>query len=410
MLRCRMIQKHTGENSMKTASEKKEKSGLTEELVEVRELAKGHVQKFSTHGLPLCALCGKAQEDIGEHLNKNHDMSVGAYTERHPDWPLEADSSVSMGRGLDFKERKMIDFDVEELFGFRWPGKKRKVVQGFETPGPLTPEIDEGYVFNAEITQVALLNVHLKNKCLTYGPTGSGKTSLWEQIAARLNYNCVRVNFDAGITRADLVGQYVVEGREMRFAYGILPMGMTLPGTIVILDEWDTISEECSFVIQRPLEKNSNLLLMEKSDELVKLHAANVIVATANTAGMGDETGLYSAGTRIQNFSQVNRFEMTIILDYLPAQEEVEILLKRFPDDIDEIEAKALVQVATKVREGFQKNELAAPMSTRDLINWGEKYCIWGDPMKSARYCFVNRSPFRDRKTINGIIKRAFDT
>ena len=378
----------------------------TEELAEARDMG-GFEQKYSTKGLARCALCGAAVESIEKHLAESHGIDLSEYQSRFPDWPLVA-KKTTLGKGLSFADRETAPFEVKEAFGFHWPGKKKKSVSGFKSPGPLTPEIDPGYVFNPEATQVALLALHLKIKCLTYGPTGSGKTTMWEQIAARLNYNFVRVNFDAGITRADLVGQYVVKGREMEFSYGILPTAMTLPGTIIVLDEWDSQSEECSFVMQRPLEKKSQLLIMEKGEELISLHPSNIIVATANTAGMGDDTGLY-AGTRVQNFAQLNRFEMTIVLDYLPAKEEKKILLKKFSGDITEFEAEALIQVTNKIRQAYEKGDLSAPLSTRDLINWSEKYCIWGLPEKSAKYCFVNRYPYEDRDVIMGLIKRAFD-
>ena len=370
------------------------------ELVKVRKQF-GNEQKFNAMGFPRCALCGQHPEDMQAHLQEHHGMAVNEYRAKFPGWPILPELT-SLGEGLSFRARKERNYDVFDTFGFPWPTGAKKMVVGFEEPGPLTPEIDDGYVFPPEATQVALLGLHLKNKCLTFGPTGSGKTSLWEQIAARLNFNFVRINFDAGISRPDLVGQYVPKGGKMEFAY------MTLPGTILVLDEWDSQGEECSFVLQRPLEKRSQLLIMEKGDELISLHPMNIIVATANTQGMGDDSGLY-VGTRMQNYAQINRFELTIELDYLPPEEEEQILLKRFDDDIDDMEARSLVHVANKIREAFVKGELAAPLSTRDLINWAEKYCIWGEPDRSAKYCFINRSPYEDRAVMYGIISRAFD-
>lgn len=235
----------------------------------------------------------------------------------------------------------------------------------------------------------------------------SGKTTLWEQIAARLRYNFVRINFDAGITRADLVGQWIVKGREMYFSYGILPSAMVLPGTIICFDEWDTVSEECSFVLQRPLEQHSQLLILEHGEQVITLHKDNLIVATANTAGMGDDSGLYSAGTRLQNFSQINRFSLTIELNYLPSAEEQKILKNRF-GTLESVEAEFMVQITNGIREAFVRGEIASPLSTRDLINWAEKYVIWGDIEKAAKYCFINRMPVEDREVVKGLIQRAF--
>lgn len=364
--------------------------------------------RYSSGGLPVCALCGKPQTEMGKHLEEEHSVSITEYQLKFPDYPVTA-QDVGKGETLSFKAREKKMFSVYETFGFYWDPKKKedKLVEGYAEPGPLTPDIDKGYVFNEEYTRVALLGLHLKDKVLTYGPTGSGKTSIWEQIAARLNCNFMRVNFDGGITRADLVGQYVVKGKTMDFAYGVLPLGMKLPGTILCLDEWDTVSEECSFVLQRPLEQHSQLLLVEKGEEVIELHPDNMIVATANTAGMGDDSGLYQQGTKLQNFSQINRFSLTIILDYLPAKDEQNILLKRFKN-LEQIEAEAFVQSAHAIREAFARSEVAAPLSTRDLINWTEKYEIWGDPLKAATYCFINRYPVEDQEAIRGLVQRAF--
>lgn len=235
----------------------------------------------------------------------------------------------------------------------------------------------------------------------------SGKSSLWQQIAARLNYNFVRINFDGGITRSDLVGQWVVKGSTMVFQYGILPSAMALGGTIVCLDEWDAIGEEVSFVLQRPLEADSQLLLLEKGEELVTLHPDNVIVATANTNGMGDDTGLYATGTRIQNYAQINRFNLTILLDYLAPEQEEMILLKRYKEEISPIEAKFMVKVVNAVREAFARGRISAPLSTRDLINWAEKFIALGDAKKAAKYCFVNRMPTEERGVLFDLIERA---
>lgn len=367
--------------------------------------------KFNSRGLPVCRLCGQAQEDMRTHLQEKHDVDPVEYQLEYPDWLLDPQSGASIAKGseLSYKDRLKKDFSVKELFGFWWnpEDKEDRVVQGYADPGPLTPKIDDGFVYDPEYTRVALLAFFLKDKVLTYGPTGSGKTSLWEQMSARLNYNCVRINFDGGITRPDLVGQWLVKGKEMEYSYGILPSGMTLPGTVVVLDEWDTISEECSFVLQRVLEQNSQLLLMEKGEEVITMHPDNVLVATANTAGMGDDSGLYSQGTNLQNFSQVNRFSLTIIMDYLKAKQEQEILTKRFPA-LEKIEGEFIIKVVNLIRDAHQKGDISAPLSTRDAINWAEKYVIWGDIEKAAQYTFINRYPVEDRDVLRGIITRAF--
>lgn len=366
--------------------------------------------KYSSAGLPVCRLCGQAQENLTEHINEAHGVSLEQYQKDYPGWPVTPMGTGSIAATLSYMAREKKKYSVQDVFGFWWDKKAKqdKLVTGFAEPGPLTPRIDPSYVFDPEYTSVALLALFLKDRVLTVGPTGTGKTSMWTQIGARLNYNVVRINFDAGITRADLIGQWVVKGRSMDFMYGILPSAMVLPGTIIILDEWDTISDECSFVLQRPLEEESQLLIMEKGEEVIQLHEDNLIVSTANTAGMGDDSGLYTQGTKLQNFSQINRYSMTIEMQYLPPAEEEAILVKRFPG-LRASEAKFIVQVVNTIRDAFLKGQVSAPLSTRDAINWCEKYTVWGDIDKAARYCFINRMPLEDREVVRGIIKRAFE-
>lgn len=369
--------------------------------------------KWDMSGRPICRLCGRGVEDLSLHLVEDHGTPLAEYKEQFPNAPVESRSDVGSAESLSFKAREKRQYSVHDTFGFFWSKKKDKQVQGYATPGPLTPKVDPSYVFHPETTQVCLLGLHLKDKVLMHGPTGCGKTTIWEQIAARLNYNFVRINFDSGVTRADLVGQFVVKGKSMDFQYGVLPTAMTLPGTIILFDEWDTVSEECSFVLQRPLEGNSQLLVMEKGNEVITLHPENAIVATANTCGLGDDTGLYS-GTRVQNYSQINRFSLTVEASYLPAEEEEKILNNLYglavlgEDGLYPQEVAAMVQCANGVREAHLRGDLSVPLSTRDLVNWGQKYVIWGDVQKAARYCFINRLPLEDRDVVTDVIKRAF--
>ena len=195
----------------------------------------------------------------------------------------------------------------------------------------------------------------------------------------------------------------------MLFQYGILPLAFRMPGCIVVLDEWDTINEETSFVIQRPLQKeDGKLLILETGGELVPLHDDNLIVATANTAGQGDDSGLYSQGTRIQNYSQINRFGLTIRMQYLEPDKEKAMLLKKF-SDLEKAEAEAFVLAINKVRDGFSNGQISVPLSPRDLLNWADKYLAMGDPMRAAKYCFLNRMSPEDAQVTEGIIQRAFE-
>ena len=286
---------------------------------------------------------------------------------------------------------------------------KDRQVQGFVRKTRFTPNIDPGYVFPMEETLVLLMGFASKDRMLLVGDTGTGKTSLVEQVCARLNYSVVKISFDGCITRNDLVGEWIVKGKEMVFQLGVLPLAFRLPGCVIILDEWDTIGEETSFVIQRPLQKeDGKLLIMETGGTLVDLHEDNLIIATANTAGQGDDTGLYSQGTRIQNYSQINRFGLTIRMKYLDAEKEKEMLKKKYPD-LEAAETEAFVLAINKVRDGFSNGQISVPLSPRDLLNWADKYLKMGDPMRAARYCFLNRMSTEDSQVTEGIIQRAFE-
>jgi cobaltochelatase CobS len=288
------------------------------------------------------------------------------------------------------------------------PIPKERPVTGYSEPTEHTPKIDPGYVFPPEETKVILLGLELKDRILLVGDTGTGKTTLIEQICARLNYSVVKINFDGAISRADLVGEWVVKGKQMEFQYGVLVHAFKMEGCVTILDEWDTISGECAFVLQRPLDKNDGkILVMETGGELVSLHPDNAIMATANTCGQGDESGLYSHGTKVQNYSQLNRFGLTIKLAYMPAEREIEMIQKRSPD-LTIQECTALVKAINQVREGYINGELSAPLSPRDLINWADKYVRMGDPVRAARYCFLNRMPEEDAMTAEQLIQRSF--
>jgi cobaltochelatase CobS len=279
---------------------------------------------------------------------------------------------------------------------------------GYKDPIPHTPEKIEGYVFPKDDTLAILMGISGKDPMLLIGHTGTGKTSLIEQIAARLNYGVVKISYDGAVTRHDIIGEYVIRGKEMRFQYGVIPLAFRTRGVIVLLDEWDAQNEETAFVLQRPLQKEDRRIFIVETNKLVSMHPENIIAATANTNGQGDDTGLYSQGTRVQSYAQLNRFQVTVRLDYLKPEDEKRMLASRYPElDTDEVES--LVTAVNKVRDGFSNGAISVPLSTRDLINWSDKYIKFGDAMKGARYCFLNRMSPDDAKVCEGIIQRSFE-
>ena len=319
------------------------------------------------------------------------------------------------------KSRAKKQFDIKKTFGFN-PVKQvkdpstgqietvpgRKKIEGFAKPGRFTPEIDPDYVFPDMETMDMFLAIHCKDNVLAYGPTGCGKSTLVTQMAARLNYNVIRINFDDEILKSALVGQESISGKSIVYRHGLLPIGMSEPGTIILIDEFSSVNENTAFVFQRPLERNDRkLLILENGGEVIEMHPDNMFVATANDALQGDDTGLYSQGTRPLHYSQVNRFSLSLKMDYLPADEEQKILTNKFPT-LSVGEAATFVKVTTLVRDGFTRGEFTHPLSTRDLINWCEKYALTGDPERAAKLAFLNRMPAIDAKAIEGLLQRNF--
>lgn len=344
-----------------------------------------------------------------EMTPKKNGMSNGSSSER-----VEAQfsSCETFGLAVQYKRNAqgepLLDANGNKVV-------KDAPVKGYSKPGPETPKIDPGYVFPEEATRLALLALTTKDRVLITGETGTGKSSLVEQIAARLNYNLVKINFDGAITRTDLLGTHAIipnpngNGSITTFQHGILPYAFRLPGTMIVLDEWDTISDECAFVLQRPLQReDGKLLLLENGGEIVELHPSNTIFATANTAGSGDETGRY-LGTRHKNYAFVNRFGLTIKMDYLPVEQEVKMVMHKFPT-LKQNEADALVGAVNKFREGSKTGEFSGPLSTRDLLNWTEKYVYMGNILRSAKACFLNRMNSAESALGEEILKRYFNT
>jgi len=332
---------------------------------------------------------------------------------------------LSNNNDLDFPEREEKKFSIRNTFGLDLgpekddegntilddkgnPKLKDKFIQGYESPTEHTPTLKPNYVFSKDETLAVLMGMTGQDPILLVGHTGTGKTSMIEQIAARLNFNCVKISFDGAVSRNDIIGEWVVKGKDMVYQYGIIPIAFRMPGTLIILDEWDAQDEETAFVLQRPLQKEDRKVFLLDTLELIPMHPSNIICATANTNGQGDDTGLYSQGTRVQSYAQLNRFAITVRLDYLSPEAEKKLINEEYPDLYDD-ETDSLVVAVNKVRDGFSNGQLSVPLSTRDLLNWSDKYLKFGDAMKAARFCFLNRMNLEDARVCEGIIQRAFE-
>lgn len=283
---------------------------------------------------------------------------------------------------------------------------KTKSVKAFKKPGPLTPEIDPNYKFQKMELLMFLMALETGDSIYIQGHSGTGKSAMVAQIAARLNYNLVQINFDGHLLRSDLVGELKIVEGSTQFRYGLVPLGFVLPGTILSFDECDAVAPETAFVLQRAVSSDRKFL-MHETNEQFELHPQNAIVATANTSGMGDDSGLYVAGTNVQNFSFQNRWDTVMNLDYLTADEEAEVLQGMFPN-LKESLVRAVVTTMEHVREGYKSGTIATPLTTRDSIRWLTKIRHYPRPMKTAEFSFLNRMSPEDAMSVAEIINNCF--
>ncbi len=296
--------------------------------------------------------------------------------------------------------------DTMELFGVEAPFG----VVGFAEPSEWTPAIDPNYRFDPEVTLSILAGFSFNRRVLVQGAHGTGKSTHIEQVAARLNWPCVRVNLDGHISRMDLVGRDMIVVREgvqvTEFVEGILPWAIQNPVALVF-DEFDAGRPDVMFVIQRILEKDGRLTLLDQN-RVITPHPSFRIFATANTVGLGNLTGLYH-GTQVLNQAQIDRFNVVSRLDYLDADHEIGVVTAQVPDaDADQV-AK-MVAVADLTRHGFAAGDLSTVMSPRTVISWAENTAIFDDVAKAFRVAFVNKCDEAEEPLVAEYFQRAFDT
>jgi cobaltochelatase CobS len=289
------------------------------------------------------------------------------------------------------KNSTTIKIDCKKTFGFNCDFK----IFGFKESSSLVPDIDENYVFDEPTTKSILAGLVYNQKVLLQGMHGTGKSTHIEQVCARLNWPVLRVNFDSQVTRMDLVGKDIItlkDGKQItEFKAGIIPFAISKPITLV-LDEYDAIRTDVSFVIQRLLEEEGKFTLLEEN-EILTPHQYFRLFATSNTIGMGDDLGIYH-GTNLINQAQMDRWNIVAALNYLDDEKETEILLKKLPflaKKSNENVAKSMVKMANLTREGFKNGDLSNLMSLRTLIYWGRNFEIFGNLNQAFTLSFLNK-------------------
>ncbi len=295
-----------------------------------------------------------------------------------------------------------------EVFGI----KCNFEVLGFDKPNEHVPEVDSTYRFDPETTIAILAGFANNRRVLIQGYHGTGKSTHIEQVAARLNWPCVRVNLDSHISRIDLIGKDAIvlnDGKQVtEFQDGILPWAYSNPVALVF-DEYDAGRPDVMFVIQRILETEGKLTLLDQS-RVIKPNKYFRLFATANTVGLGDTSGLYH-GTQQINQGQMDRWNIVTILNYLSNKEEEQIIankIKKMNNKTGKEVIKSMVATADLSRTGFMNGDISTVMSPRTVLTWAENYLMFNDAEYAFKLSFLNRCDELERPIIEEYFQRSF--
>lgn len=299
-------------------------------------------------------------------------------------------------------------FDVRETFGLDVDWQ----VPGFKDENANVPKIDPTYKFDHDTTMAILAGFTNNRRVMIQGYHGTGKSTHIEQVAARLNWPCVRINMDSHVSRIDLLGKDMIvlqEGKQItRYQEGLLPWAIQNPVALVF-DEYDAGRPDVMFVIQRVLEAEGKLTLLDQN-VVIRPHPAFRLFATSNTVGLGDTTGLYH-GTQQVNQAQMDRWNIVAQLNYLEHDMEMSIILAKMPA-MDTPEGKdtidKMVRMADLTRQGFINGDLSTVMSPRTVLSWAENLAIFGDRDLAFRYAFLNKCDEMEWPTIAEYYQRCF--
>lgn len=298
---------------------------------------------------------------------------------------------------------------VREVFGL----DSNLKVPAFSVAGEHVPERDEAYRFDHDTTLAILAGFAHNRRVLIQGYHGTGKSTHIEQVAARLNWPCIRVNLDSHISRIDLIGKDAIvlrDGKQItEYREGILPWALQ-HACALVFDEYDAGRPDVMFVIQRVLEVEGKLTLLDQN-RVLHPHAAFRLFATANTVGLGDTSGLYH-GTQQINQGQMDRWNIVATLNYLPEEEEAAIIAAKVPafakkEGMDRV--RAMVALAALTRQSFIQGDISTVMSPRTVISWAENAQIFGDMGTSFRLSFLNKCDEAERPAIAEFYQRCMN-
>jgi len=298
--------------------------------------------------------------------------------------------------------------NVRDVFGI----DSDMQVPAYTRPNEYVPALDPDYLFDRQTTLAIVAGFAFNRRVMVSGYHGTGKSTHIEQVAARLNWPCVRINLDSHVSRIDLVGKDAIVVRDglqiTEFKDGILPWAYQ-HNVALVFDEYDAGRPDVMFVIQRVLESSGRLTLLDQS-RVIAPHPSFRLFATANTIGLGDTTGLYH-GTQQINQAQMDRWSIVTTLNYLPHDHEVGIVLakaKSFQTDSGKEIVSRMVRVADQTRAAFINGDLSTVMSPRTVITWAENAQIFGDVGFAFRLTFLNKCDDLERPSVAEFYQRAF--
>ena len=303
---------------------------------------------------------------------------------------------MSKGNALDGSGVPDTKINVADAFGMEMDLE----VPAFSEPSEHVPDVDSAYLFNPETTLAILAGFAHNRRVMVQGYHGTGKSTHIEQVAARLNWPCIRINLDSHVSRIDLVGKDAIvlqDGKQItEFKEGLLPWALQRACALVF-DEYDAGRPDVMFVIQRVLEVEGKLTLLDQS-KVIAPHESFRMFATTNTIGLGDPTGLYH-GTQQINQGQMDRWNVVTTLNYLAHDNEVDIVLSKVPN-LDKKKAGHMVSVADLTRQGFVNGDISIVMSPRTVIMWAENAGIFNDYGLAFRMTFLNKCDETERAIV----------
>ena len=299
--------------------------------------------------------------------------------------------------------------NIRDIFGI----DANMTVLGFDEASERVPATDPAYRFDPDTTLAILAGFAHNRRVMIQGYHGTGKSTHIEQVAARLNWPCIRINLDSHISRIDLIGKdaiRLVDGKQVtQFQEGMLPWALR-HAVALVFDEYDAGRPDVMFVIQRVLESDGRLTLLDQN-EIITPHPSFRIFATTNTVGLGDTTGLYH-GTQQINQGQMDRWSLVSTLNYLSHDAEMQIVLSKVPHYDSQPGRKIIsqmVSVADLTRTAFMNGDISTVMSPRTVIAWAQNAEIFGHDGYAFRVSFLNKCDELERATVAEFYQRCFD-